>query len=91
MEQMVKRIKVEFSEGTYKTIWAAIVKTKDKDLLSFWKEHVEKVENPVLHYTIIKEYLFCILDDLRTTDVVFDINQVLKNCRKSGYHKKYYT
>jgi len=83
------RKKVEFTEGTYKALWNAIVKTGDKDLLSFWKEQVQKETVPVLHYVIIKEYLFGFLDAL-TSDRI-DINAILHNCKKYGYHKKHYS
>ena len=90
MEKM-NQTKVEFSEGTYKSVWLAIVKTKDNDLLEFFKEQVEKVPDPVIHYTMIKDYIYDILIDLEKQKTELDINQVLKNLRKYGYHKKYYS
>ena len=88
---MVKRTIVEFTEGTYKALWSAIVKTGDKELLAFWNEQIHKETEPVLHYYIIKEYLFGFLDALREAKSDIDINMVLKNCRKNGYHYKYYS
>jgi hypothetical protein len=84
------RAKVEFSEGTYKTLWNAILKTGDKDLLDFWKEQVRKETIPVLHYTIIKEYLNGFLFNLTTHNNDFDSYMILNNCHKEGYHKKHY-
>ena len=83
------RPKVEFSEGTYKAIWKAIVKRGDTNLNLIWKEQVEKVESPVLHYEIIKEYLNGILYDLDMA--VVNTDAMKHNIREAGYHKKNYT
>ena len=82
------RVKVEFSEGTYITLWNAILKTGDKDLLDFWKEQVQKETTPVLHYTIIKEYLNGFLNELKFVNI--DSDMILHNCHKKGYHQKHY-
>jgi hypothetical protein len=87
---MVKLTKVEFSEGTYKTLWTAIHKTGDEDLMRFFKEQAHKETEPVLHYYMIKEYLFGFLDAITKAKVEIDINMVLHNCRKNGYHGQYH-
>jgi hypothetical protein len=85
------RKKVEFTEGTYKALWSAIVKTKDNDLIALWKEQIQKEEKPILHYTIIKEYLIGILNDLTKQNIIIDTEKILHNCNKEGYYKKHYT
>lgn len=55
--------KVRFDESTYATLWNAIVKTNDKDLLSLFKEcmHESVIPN---HYEITDWVMNGILEDL---------------------------
>ena len=82
---------VEFSEGTYKAIWKAIVYTGDKDLNAFWNEQIKKVTEPVLHYEIIGEYLNGFLDELKSKGSDLDFDMIRNNTHKAGYYRKNYT
>lgn len=83
---------VEFSEGTYKALWFAIVKGGDKDSLSLWHTVVHQYTYPVLYYTMEKGLLQGFLDEIKNNNVTnLDISMILHNCRKKGYHYKHYS
>lgn len=91
MREMVKRAQIEMSEGTYATLWSAIVKTGDDDALSLLKEVARQQTVPVLHYTMEKELLFGFVDDIVKSGDVYHANMILKNSHNSGYFRKHYT
>jgi hypothetical protein len=89
---MTKTPMVEMSEGTYATLWNAIVKTNDKDSLSLFKEviHSESV-NSIPYYTMAKDLLLGFIGEIEKSGNLKDANMILKNAHKSGYFRKYYT
>jgi hypothetical protein len=87
---MTKTPMLEMSEGTYATLWNALVKTGDNDAVSLFKEVVHKQITPVLHYAVAKDLLFGFIDDIVKSGDLYHANMILKNCRNGGYHKKYY-
>jgi len=88
---MVKQITLEMSEGTYTTLWNAIVKAGNTNALSLLKDATRLQSVPVRHYTIAKDLLFGFVDDIIKSGDMYHANMILKNCRKEGYHYNHYT
>jgi len=89
---MTKTLTVEMSEGTYATLWNAILKTGDKNSLSLFKEVIRKIKfGDIYYYTMSKDLLFGFVYEIEKSGNLEKANMILKNCRKEGYHHKYYT
>lgn len=88
---MTRHVTVEMSEGTYATLWNAIIKTGDKNSELLFHEVVRMYKTPVCYYTIAKDLLFGFIEEIEKSGDLYHANMILKNCRKEGYYRAHYT
>jgi hypothetical protein len=83
--------RLEFADGTYATLWSAILKTNDKDVLDLFKKSLQSSKVPVWHHSIEKVVLMYLLTVIQKNLVKCDVEKILHNCNPEGYYKEHYT